>query len=85
MMRKACNVAGCNKPAHTRGLCAMHKARVRRTGSLELRQRRKPQVRHSKGYVLTYAPEHLLSDARGYVTLPIRGRTSVTGFLERRA
>lgn len=39
MTKRTCAVPGCDKPFYGKGWCSMHYTRVRKTGSLELRER----------------------------------------------
>lgn len=70
-----CSVDGCGKSAQNMscGYCAMHYARIRRTGRLEIRV---PDelVTHSGGYKLLYSPGH-----------PLTARTVKTRVYEHRA
>lgn len=56
-----CSVEGCEKPANRVGhrLCEKHYGRLRRNGNYGLMVR--PELAHTAGYVLVYAPNHWLT------------------------
>lgn len=64
MSNKICEVKSCHKLKQYKWEkhCPMHKARLWRTGSLDLKPRKpKDKVMHSHGYILLHRPDHPLS------------------------
>jgi hypothetical protein len=59
----ACSVEGCARLATGSGICSTHRARLRRTGQLELTDRRQPVITTPEGYRKVIAePGHPLTD-----------------------
>jgi len=60
-----CNVEGCDNPSRSSGvaMCEKHYYRMRRNGSLELKEPPTPDrlLDHSQGYKLLYSPQHPIS------------------------
>lgn len=61
-MAAKCVVEGCYKPIRSGKClyCEMHYGRLRRNGTLELKQVQKLEYLHSNGYVRVYVPGHRL-------------------------